>query len=94
MCYSYTIGHAAACVVNLPLGSSLLARIDPRLQYTIEDFRLHQILESIVGEHINYPWEESAQQGALPALGALPKDEFDAWYAQDFKEVADGGKCW
>lgn len=88
----HTASHIADCAANLPLGSCLLARINPMCSYTYTDFELHRLADALAGEHIPFPWERKNEM--LPELDEVSKEEFDEWYSQEFKEVRESGKRW
>lgn len=83
----FTALHAAACLSCLPLGSALLARLDPRAQWTVTDYMLHGILTALTGKEIPYPW--SKKETGIEGVGAgMPVDEFREWYEKtNWKEV-------
>lgn len=84
----FSIWQAAACVACLPMGSSLLQAIDPKLQYTTTDFLLHRIGDLLAREHIPFPWEKGEQ--AIADFRVMDKDAFDAWRSGNTWREIDG----
>lgn len=79
--------HAGACLQCLPLGSALMARLEPSCAWTVNDVLLHAIMSMLAGERLPYPWEEGRSNGGLPDIGALPLNEIKEWYEQQWEEV-------
>jgi len=72
--------HAACCLRGLPLGSRLLAALNPAMGWTVTDYKLHEIAQLIAGQEIPYPWEEAAKRSTspgLPAFDVMDADDFD-----------------
>lgn len=84
----FSIWQAAACAARLPLGSSLMAAIDPKAQYTQSDFLIHRIGDILAGKHIPYPWENETER-PVADFGSMPIDDFKRWHEERFaqKEV-------
>lgn len=80
----FSCSHAAACAAHLPLGSNVLARIDPKYSWTATDYRLFDIMCWLAGKRLPYPWEK---QETLPEFGSMPAEDIDAWLAQDWRDV-------
>jgi hypothetical protein len=78
----FTPIHAAYCLQALPLGSRLLATLDPSLGWTVTDYKLHDILCALVGHVVPYPWSEEAHRSTSPGL-----PEFAALDAADFERI-------
>ena len=79
----FSVWQAAACAVRLPLGSSLMAAIDPKAQYTITDYLLHRLGDMLAGKHIPFPWETPADV-PVADFGTMPINEFKRWHAEHF----------
>ena len=94
--------QAAACLVCLPAGSALMARLNPMMGFSPAEHYLHLLLSAIAGQEIPYPWEKDVKtdkaieldesSGGLPEFEGLPHDEFMAWYNQEWREVESGRK--
>lgn len=84
---AFSCSQAAACIVNLPLGSKLLARIDPRLSWSVAEHHLFAIMCAIAGEDLPYPWEE--EERSLPDFGTIPVSEMESWLNQNWREVEE-----
>ena len=78
MGHDFTIWQAAACAACLPLGSALLAAIDPKLQYTTADYLVHRLGDLLAHQHIPYPWEQQSRQ-QIASFGSMPIDELDKY---------------
>ena len=85
----FSMWQAAACAACLPLGSALLAALDPKAGYSQSDFLLHRISDLIAREHIPYPWEK---QGAEPVadFGTMGIDDFKRWHTEHFRGGCNG----
>lgn len=79
----FTIWQAAACAVRLPLGSSLMAALDPRAQYTLTDYLLHRLGDMLAGKHLPYPWELETEK-PVADFGTMPLEDFKRWHAAAF----------
>lgn len=81
--------HAASCLSCLPLGSSLLSKIEPRYSWTSLEYLIHGILCSLAGKEIPFPWEKAGGIDGLETE-SLPLDQFKDWYENStWKEVDD-----
>ena len=84
--------HAAYCVAGLPLGSRLLAEIDPAYGWTVTDYQLHDIKQMLAGRVIPFPWKRSEQEGTtngpgLPAFGSMTVEDFEKWRESKDKKI-------
>ena len=73
--------HAACCLHALPLGSRLLAALDPAMGWGVTDYKLHDILQVLAGHEIPYPWEEAARVSTspgLPSFGSMEVEDLKA----------------
>lgn len=81
--------HAASCLSCLPLGSSLLSKIDERYSYTNTDYLLHGVMCALAGKEIPFPWDKESGIDGIETEG-LPLDQFINWYENtEWKEVDD-----
>lgn len=90
---SFDVFHLAALTACLPLGSKVLARIDPSLNYTYTDHLLHAILSALCSKPVPYPWDKE-DNGPLPEFGSMPVDEFEQWLKQDWTEKNGESISW
>lgn len=79
----FSVWQAAACAVRLPLGSSLMAALDPKASYTQSDYLMHRIGDILAQKHIPYPWESTADV-PVADFGTMPIDDFRAWHDEHF----------
>ena len=82
----FSIWQAAACVCCLPMGSSLLAATDPKLQYSMTDYLLHRVSDLLAGKHLPYPWEAETRR-AIADFGSLSVDEFMEWRNREWRDT-------
>lgn len=85
----FSVWHAAECASCLPLGSSLLAKIDPKLGWTNKEYMLHGIMCALAGSQIPFPWDKETGIDGLDTE-SVPLDQFRDWYENtEWKEVEE-----
>lgn len=65
----YTQAHAAACVACLPMGSALIARINPDYRVLLKDLPV-----SVITDALKKPVDPDEIE-----YGSMSIEEFDAW---------------
>lgn len=81
--------QAGACLSCLPLGSALLADMEPSCRWTAQEYLLHGLLCAVTGKEIPYPWDKKGGLDGIETEG-LPLDEFREWYENtQWKEGAE-----
>ncbi len=85
----FSCWQAAACLRCLPLGSALLAKVNPAAQYTRAELYLHGLLDAAAGKHLPFPWENDETREKIADFEAVPADEFDEWLSQTTWEEVD-----
>lgn len=81
--------HAGACLSNLPLGSPLMAAIEPGCRWTQTDYLLHGLICMQAGKEIPFPWEKKCGIEGIETE-SVTLDEFRDWYENtEWREVEE-----
>ena len=81
----HSVWQVAACVCCLPLGSALLAAVDPRNCYSVTDYLLHRIGDLLAHEHIPFPWEAGDQP--IADFGSATVEEYELWRKTEWRDI-------
>ena len=82
-----TAWQMSACIANMPMGSKLAARFEPAAALNTTEHLLFGIIDSLAGKRVKRPWEKS--DNGIPDHVSMPVDEFEQWYAKQFKDTEE-----